>query len=100
VLTRSLDISKFKSWILQDKSRVNKYCNSQKTPIDLTKSDEKIVGRLCERIYSMRCSIAHAKGDVDEYIAVPTVSDSEIGLEIELIKYVAYEALKACSEIK
>lgn len=42
----------------------------------------------------MRCSIAHAKGDVDEYIAVPTVSDSEIGLEIKLIKYVAYEALK------
>lgn len=100
VLTRSLDISKFKAWILQDKNRVNKYCNSQKTPIDLTKSDEKIVGRLCERIYSMRCSIAHAKGDVDEYIAVPTVSDSEIGLEIKLIKYVAYEALKACSEIK
>ena len=59
-----------------------------------------IVGRLCERIYSMRCSIAHAKGDVDEYIAVPTVSDSEISLEIELIKYAAYEALKACSEIK
>ena len=53
-----------------------------------------------DRIYSMRCSIAHAKGDVDEYIAVPTVSDSEIGLEIKLIKYVAYEALKACSEIK
>lgn len=43
VLTRSLDISKFKAWILQDKNRVNKYCNSQKNPIDLTKSDEKIV---------------------------------------------------------
>ena len=100
VLTRSLDISKFKSWILQDKNRVNKYCNSQKNSIDITKSDEKIVGRLGERIYSMRCSIAHAKGDVDEYIAVPTVSDSEISLEIELIKYDAYEALKACSEIK
>ena len=100
VLTRSLDISKFKSWILQDQNRVNKYCNSQKNSIDITKSDEKIVGRLGERIYSMRCSIAHAKGDVDEYIAVPTVSDSEISLEIELIKYAAYEALKACSEIK
>lgn len=100
VLTRSLDISKFKSWILQDKNRVKKYCNSQKNSIDITKSDEKIVGRLGERIYSMRCSIAHAKGDVDEYIAVPTVSDSEISLEIELIKYAAYEALKACSEIK
>lgn len=100
VLTRSLDISKFKSWILQDKNRVNKYCNSQKNSIDITKSDEKIVGRLGERIYSMRCSIAHAKVDVDEYIAVPTVSDSEISLEIELIKYAAYEALKACSEIK
>ena len=100
VLTRSLDISKFKSWILQDKNRVNKYCNSQKNSIDITKSDEKIVGSLGERIYSMRCSIAHAKGDVDEYIAVPTVSDSEISLEIELIKYAAYEALKACSEIK
>ena len=99
-LTRSLDISKFKSWILQDKNRVNKYCNSQKNSIDITKSDEKIVGRLGERIYSMRCSIAHAKGDVEEYIAVPTVSDSEISLEIELIKYAAYEALKACSEIK
>ena len=100
VLTRSLDISKLKSWILQDKNRVNKYCNSQKNSIDITKSDEKIVGRLGERIYSRRCSIAHAKGDVDEYIAVPTVSDSEISLEIELIKYAAYEALKACSEIK
>ena len=100
VLTRSLDISKFKSWILQDKNRVNKYCNSQKNSIDITKSDEKVVGRLGERIYSMRCSIAHANGDVDEYIAVPTVSDSEISLEIELIKYAAYEALKACSEIK
>ena len=100
VLTRSLDISKFKSWILQDKNRVNKYCNSQKNSIDITKSDEKIVGRLGERIYSMRCSIAHAKGDVDEYIAVPTVSDSEMSLEIELIKYAAYEALQAGSEIK
>lgn len=99
VLTKSIDMSKFKAWIAQDGNRTIKYCNSQTSPIDLSKSDEKIVAKLTERIYSMRCSIAHAKGDVDEYVAVPFVSDSEVLQELELVRYIAYETLKACSTL-
>ena len=46
------------------------------------------------RIYSYRCSIAHAKGDVDEYIAIPTMNNEDIATEIPLIKYIAFQVLK------
>ena len=58
-----------------------------------------IIAGLASRIYAFRCAIAHSKGDIDEFIAVPLTNDNEILNEIELIKYVAYEALKKCSEI-
>lgn len=52
-----------------------------------------------ERVYGYRCSIAHAKGDVEEYIAIPNISRKIIAAEIPLVKYLAYEVIKNCSEI-
>ena len=42
--------------------------------IDISKDDKKIISGLVERVYGYRCSIAHAKGDVEEYIAIPSIS--------------------------
>ncbi len=97
VLKSSLNIEKFKSWLALDDERIRKFCDSKKNSLDLSKSDEQIINKLGERIYTVRCAIAHSKGDVDDYIAIPFISNSEIYREIELIKYVAYEGLKSCS---
>ena len=99
VLKNAVDIAAFKSWFCEDESRIAKYCRSGNLPIDLSKNDEKIIARLAERIYTFRCAIAHSKGDIEEFVAIPSVRDNEILGEIELIKYVAYAALKTCSEI-
>lgn len=50
-------------------------------------------------MYGYRCSIAHAKGDVEEYIAIPSISKEKISAEIPLVKYLAYEVIKNCSEV-
>lgn len=99
VLKKAIDVDSFKSWIEKDEMRIDKYCLSASLPIDVSKSDDKIIAGLASRIYAFRCAIAHSKGDIDEFIAVPLTNDNEILNEIELIKYVAYEALKKCSEI-
>ena len=51
------------------------------------------------RVYGYRCSIAHAKGDVEEYIAIPSISKEKISAEIPLVKYLAYEVIRSCSEV-
>lgn len=74
------------------------YCRSQGYKIDLSKEDKKIISNIVERVYGYRCSIAHAKGDVEEYIAIPNISRKIIAAEIPLVKYLAYEVIKNCSE--
>lgn len=99
VLKKSIDIDDFKTWILSDSMLTSKYCENSICDIDLSKSNEKIIGKIAERIYLFRCSIAHAKGDIDEYIAIPSLSSEDIKNEIPLVKYVALEVLKKCSEL-
>ncbi len=99
VLTKSIDVDDFKTWILSDSVLKNTYCDNSICDIDLSKSNEKIIGKIAERIYLFRCAIAHAKGDVDEYIAIPSLSNSDITSEIPLVKYVSLEVLKKCSEV-
>lgn len=101
VLARSIDIDKLKIWIKSSTDREVLYCTKNgETPIlDLSASDEKIISKLADRIYYYRCAIAHAKGDIDEYIALPYQSDKTINSELPLIRYVASLALKECSEI-
>lgn len=66
VLKDCIDMTAFKNWLTQSQNLTNQYCNSLSYAIDLSKSDDKIIAKLGERIYSMRCSIAHAKGDIEE----------------------------------
>ena len=99
VLKKAIDINKFKIWISSNADYENMYCNSPELKIDITKEDNKIVTALMERVYSFRCSIAHAKGDVEEYIAVPELSREKIVNELPLIKYLAFEVIRNCSEV-
>ena len=99
VLKRAIDIPKFKTWINSNSEHFDIYCRSQGYKIDLSKEDKKIISNIVERVYGYRCSIAHAKGDVEEYIAIPNISRKIIAVEIPLVKYLAYEVIKNCSEI-
>ena len=99
VLKRAIDIPKFKTWINSNSEHFDIYCRSQGYKIDLSKEDKKIISNIVERVYGYRCSIAHAKGDVEEYISIPNISRKIIAAEIPLVKYLAYEVIKNCSEI-
>nr|WP_278416041.1 hypothetical protein [Mediterraneibacter faecis] len=99
VLKRAIDIPKFKTWINSNSEHFDIYGRSHGYKIDLSKEDKKIISNIVERVYGYRCSIAHAKGDVEEYIAIPNISRKIIAAEIPLVKYLAYEVIKNCSEI-
>ena len=98
VLEWAIDIPNLKAWINSKSEYINTYCSSTKYKIDLSKSEDKIITKLVERIYGYRCSIAHAKGDVEEYIAIPSISKEKITAELPLVKYLAYEVIAHCSE--
>lgn len=101
VLARSVNINKLKIWIKSSTDREVLFCtkNGEIPILDLSANDEKIISKLADRIYYYRCAIAHAKGDIDGYIALPYQSDKTINSELPLIRYVASLALKKCSEI-
>lgn len=99
VLKQAVDITQFKTWIATNANYSVTYCSDSDYNLDLSKSSDKIIAKLVERIYAFRCSIAHAKGDIDEYIAVPMLSNDDIKKEIPLVKYIALEVLKNCSEV-
>lgn len=94
VFLRSIDITKFKTWINSKSEYVCAYCDSPEYKIDISKDDKKIIYGLVERVYGYGCSIAHAKGDVEEYIAIPSISKEKISAEIPIVKYLAYEVIK------
>ena len=98
VLKKALNVSHFKGWIASNADYLSTYCAGDAISLDMSKPDDKIIGKLVERIYSYRGSIAHDKGDVDEYIAIPMLSNKNIIGEIPLIKYIAFQVLKECSE--
>lgn len=98
VFLKSIDVIKFKNWINSNPEYNQIYCLSPKLNIDISKDDKKIISHIVERVYSYRCSIAHAKGDVEEYIAIPSLSNQEINKELPLLKYLAFEVIEKCSE--
>lgn len=98
VFSRAIEISKFKKWISLNPQYKDIYCNHAEASIDISSSDSKIIDQLTNRVYSYRCSIAHAKGDVDEFVAIPSLSKEKIANELPLLKYLAFEVIKHCSE--
>ncbi len=102
IIQESLTISDFNEWLTSNVTRQEKYTKELKYgkrnyAIDITKSNDKVLGNLAERIYFFRCAIAHAKGDIDEYIAIPRLTDKEIEKELDLIRYIAFHVLKKYS---
>lgn len=98
VFSRAVDIKKFKNWIDLHPRYQEIYCDSGTLSIDISKADSKVIDQLVERVYSYRCSIAHAKGDVEEFIAIPLLSKETISNELPLLKYLAFEVIGNCSE--
>ena len=92
------DIQNLITWINSNQEYIDTYCKSIEYKIDLSKSKDKIITKLTERIYGYRCSIAHAKGDVEEYTAIPSISKEKITAELPLVKYLAYEVIAHCSK--
>lgn len=97
VLQKAIDVQKFKNYINEQKERKYLYtCDisiNEKMKINLKKPDKAIIDKYAERIYTIRCAIAHAKGDIDEYLAIPTLNDSDISRELPLLKIIAYKVL-------
>ncbi|GLB33043.1 hypothetical protein LAD12857_49660 [Lacrimispora amygdalina] len=100
VISRGVNIQNIKDWINRDIARIEQYTNwtEPRVNIDILKSDDKIIDKLAERFYYFRCAIAHAKGDTDEYLAIPEQSNEIICNEIDLIKLVAEQVMLNCSE--
>ena len=101
VISRGVEIQNVKDWINGNISRIEQYTNwsEPRINIDILKSDDKVIDKLAERFYYFRCAIAHAKGDTDEYLAIPEQSDEVINSEIDLIKLVAGQVILKCSEL-
>lgn len=99
VLKKAISIRDFKIWVNEAPDRIGRYTNTgiDEIAIKLSASDEKILSKLATRIYYYRCSIAHAKGDIDEFVALPEVCRDEIKKEIPLVRWVAEHTIKKCS---
>lgn len=99
VLKKAILVDDFRTWVNESPERIEIYTNSGISEIDikLTATDEKIISKLATRIYYYRCSIAHAKGDIDDFVALPDVSGDEIKREIPLVRWIAERSIKSCS---
>ena len=91
-LKDSISVSKLKQFINKASFYTTPF-EDYNIHFDLSKSDEKIISKLANRIYFFRCAIAHAKGDSDHYIVLPNFNYSKIEYEVKLIKYIAYNVL-------
>lgn len=99
VLNKAVNVQELKKWLNKSSERINAYTIKKDNGLylDLSVSDEKIISKLASRIYYYRCSIAHAKGDIDEYIAIPEINNNDIRNEILIIRWVAENVIKKCS---
>jgi len=98
VLQYCVDIAWVKSFVTSNPVRIQQYMNdtslSTQITLKLDSGDEKFITRLSERIYFFRCAIAHAKGDVNEYLALPELSDITVKNELPLLTKIALRALQ------
>ena len=99
VLTKAIDVQNIMEWLALDSDRIRYFANNAIPGIvlNVALSETDFIARLANRIYHFRCAIAHAKGDVDAYMAMPEISHNEIEKEILLIRIVAENVIKQCS---
>lgn len=99
VLNKAINVLAMRNWISHIPERIANLSTNTNPSIvlNLAMNDNELISKLANRIYYYRCSIAHAKGDVDEYIAIPEISNKAISNEIPLIRWVAENTIKHCS---
>ena len=93
VLSEAIDVEEFKDWVKSNPLYVQVYGNSQKTKKDVQKEKTKIISDLTKRVYDVRCSIAHAKGDDNKDIAIPSLCAAKIEKELPLLKYLSFRVI-------
>lgn len=94
VLTNGVDIDDLRTWLQKFNNAI--YTKGEKA-VNPADDNAKIISRIAERVYSYRCSIAHAKGDSDEYIAIPEMSNDTISRELPLLKKLSISVLEKYS---
>lgn len=99
VLSKCVDVAKIKIWVYSDPILIQQYTASCERKLDFNKSEKKIIAQLSERIYYFRCSIAHAKGDLEEYITIPQYNEATIERELYLMQKIAFQVLKYWSNL-
>ena len=99
VINKTIDAQTLINWINQVPERATHLANNtnQSIILNVAMNSNELLSKLTNRIYYFRCSIAHAKGDTDEYMAMPEIGNSEISKEISLIRWVAENVIKQCS---
>lgn len=93
VLSEAIDVEEFKDWVKSNPLYVQVYGNSQKTKKDVQKEKTKIISDLTKRVYDVRCSIVHAKGDDNKDIAIPSLCAEKIEKELPLLKYLSFRVI-------
>jgi len=99
VLGKAIDIAELSLWLNQNAERLQ-YFTQNADPLlsnlnlDLSKAEKRVFSKLCERIYSLRCSIVHSKADIEEIIYIPNINDAKLINEMPLMSFVAQKVLE------
>ena len=98
VLKQSVSLSQFKTWLTEDfQYMMNLDPNiPQINPININE-ESKFYLSLSQRIYTVRCSIVHAKGDTEKLMLVPMISEEIVRKELPLIKFIAAKTIEVWS---
>lgn len=103
VVKAAIDPNWLRQYIGNNSALITLYSNNQfgedRIILKQQDSDSSLLSHLSSRIYYFRCAIAHAKGDTDEFIARPNISDGDIDAELPLLKEVAFKVLKQWGKI-
>lgn len=99
VIRDAINYQAFIDWLDKSSERKNYFTkgNSDYTnllPIDIT-DIEKCASTIANRIYSVRCSIVHSKGDTNDFAFIPNMNDTVIQFEIPFILFISSCVLEA-----
>jgi hypothetical protein len=98
VLKQAVSLSQFKTWLTEDFQYLINLDPStpQINPININE-ESKFYLSLSQRIYTVRCSIVHAKGDTEKLMLVPMISEEIVRKELPLIKFIAAKTIEVWS---
>jgi len=100
IIEKSININGFLTMF--DKERIDYYTTDNLSYPNLIKIDisteKRFISTISERIYSVRCSIVHSKGDTAQISFIPDINETIIACEIPLIKNISSKVLEHWSK--